>query len=146
MVNSPHWPLTVLSKMCAIIQMSDCPLFQICKQGHTVPFPDSVARKHLNQVSGILKLPKTLTFHDCKKGDATWAFRRGIPIKVIQAIDTWSPSCVWKYSSLLLYLPGFILLFSEASCCLTTSTWYLGLSLHISHLYLYIHILCRWNM
>ena len=78
----------------------DQPLFQIQVAGRCKVLTDSVARKHLKRVSSILNLPRSLTFHDFRRGGATWAFLNGVPIQQIQAQGTWSSSCVWRYINL----------------------------------------------
>ena len=75
----------------------DLPLFQVPFLNGIVPLTDSVARKHLKDVSRCLGFQKTFTFHDFRRGGATWAFRHGVPVQDIQAQGTWSSSCVWRY-------------------------------------------------
>ena len=78
----------------------DFPLFQVPSRDGVIPLTDSVARKHLKDVSRLLGFPKTFTFHDFRRGGATWAFRHGVPLQDIQAQGTWSSSCVWRYIQL----------------------------------------------
>ena len=69
---SPLCPISALKDMTIFISTScDQPLFQIFHQGLMVPLTDSYARKHLKQVSHMLKLPKPITFHDFRRGGAT---------------------------------------------------------------------------
>ena len=76
---------------------NDSPLFQI-HYGHAVrPLTDSDAMKHLKYVSSLLGLSRSLTFHDFRRGGASWAFKHGVPDQNIQAQDTWSSNCVWRY-------------------------------------------------
>ena len=72
----------------------DLPLFQVPSLNGVIPLTDSVARKHLKDVSRCLGFRKTFTFHDFRHGGATWAFRHRVPLQDIQAQGTWSSSCV----------------------------------------------------
>ena len=81
----------------------DFPLFQVPSRDGVIPLTDSVARKHLKDVSRLLGFPKTFTFYDFRRGGATWAFRHGVPLQDIQAQGTWSSSCVWRYISIALF-------------------------------------------
>ena len=47
---------------------SDSPFFQIPQAGSFNPLTDSAARKHLKQVSSLLGLHSSLTFHDFRRG------------------------------------------------------------------------------
>ena len=99
--NSPLCPVSAIRTMLSGGQsQTDKPLFQIqvseCWKDLTV----SVARKHLKRVSSILALPRSLIFHDFRRGGATWAFLKGVPTQQIQAQGTWSSSCVWRYINL----------------------------------------------
>ena len=78
----------------------DSPLFQIPQADLLSPLTDSAARKHLKQVSSLLGLHRSLTFHDFRGGGGTWAFQHGVPIQDIQAQGTWPSSCVWRYLTL----------------------------------------------
>ena len=92
---SPLCPIAALKDMSKFNAIdNDKPLFQICQHFVFVPLTDSYARKHLKKVSQLLKLPNPITFHDFRRGGATWAFRHGVPIQYIQAQGTWSSSCV----------------------------------------------------
>ena len=94
-------PVAALSAMLAKFPSSvDSPLFQILQRQHLRPITDSTARKHLKSVSALLGLARTLIFHDFRRGGASWAFVRGVPIQEIQAQGTWTSNCVWRYISL----------------------------------------------
>ena len=80
--------------------LQDLPLFQVPSSDGQIPLTDSVARKHLKDVSRCLGFHKSFTFHDFRHGGATWAFRHGVPLQDIQAQGTWSSSCVWRYIQL----------------------------------------------
>ena len=75
----------------------ESPLFQVPAADVLVPLTDSMASKHLKQVSTALSLCKTLTFHDFRRAGASWAFQHGVPIQDIQAQGTWTSQCVWIY-------------------------------------------------
>ena len=94
-------PIAALERMLATHPAHpDSPLFQIPQANLWSPLTDSAARKHLKQVSSLLGLQKSLTFHDFRRGGGTWAFQHGVPIQDIQAQGTWSSSCVWRYITL----------------------------------------------
>ena len=87
--------LTAIRSMCIIYNCDTTPfcdnmiLFQVTTRCGRTPLTDSVARKHLKQVSIMLNTPKILTFHDFRRAGATWAFRHGVPVQEIQAQGTW---------------------------------------------------------
>ena len=83
-------PVRALREMLdRIPAYQDSALFQI-PHGHTYkPLTDSAARKHLKSVSTLLALPRFLTFHDFRRGGASWAFSCGVPVQEIQAPGTW---------------------------------------------------------
>ena len=58
----------------------DLPLFQVPFLNGNIPVTDSVARKHLKDVSRSLGFSKPFTFHDFRRRGATWAFRHGVPL------------------------------------------------------------------
>ena len=94
-------PWTALKDMLDHTSLDqDLPLFQVPSLNGTIPLTDSVARKHLKDVSRCLGFSKPFTFHDFRPGGATWAFRHGVPLQDIQAQGTWSSSCVWRYIQL----------------------------------------------
>ena len=64
----------------------DLPMFQVPLSVRDVPLTDSVARKHLKNISRLLAFQKPFTFHDFRRGVATWAFRHGVPFQDIQAL------------------------------------------------------------
>ena len=106
-VNIPSLGASALCPVKALQAMIACnpskqdsPLFQV-PHGHTYkPLTDSAARKHLKSVSTLLALPRSLMFHDFRRGGASWAFTHGVPVQEIQAQGTWSSDCVWRYISL----------------------------------------------
>ena len=75
----------------------ESPLFQIPSADALLSLTDSMARKHLKQVSTALSLLKPLTFHDFRRAGASWAFHDGVPIQDIQAQGMWTSQCVWRY-------------------------------------------------
>ena len=91
-------PWRALREMLAATPMDqDLPLFQVPSLTGAIPLTDSVARKHLKDVSRCLGFQKSFTFHDFRRSGATWAFRHGVSLQDIQAQGTWSSSCVWRY-------------------------------------------------
>ena len=88
-------PVSALTHMLQIHTSPDDPLFQITTRRGRTRLIDSVARKHLKQVSIMLNTPKILTFHDFWRAGATWAFRRGAPVQEIMYLVPESP--VWRY-------------------------------------------------
>ena len=111
-VDIPYFGASALCPIAALQQMmgtypshSDSALFQIPQGKTLVPLTDSAARKHLKQVSSLLGLHRSHTFHDFRKGGgggggASWAFQHGVPIQDIQAQGTWTSNCVWRYIAL----------------------------------------------
>ena len=93
--QSPLCPVVAILAMFDLFPADkDSPLFQIPVAGSLTPLTDSMARKHLKQVSTALVLVKPLTFHDFRRAGASWAFQHGVPIQDIQALGTWTSQCV----------------------------------------------------
>ena len=91
-------PVTALQVMLDnTVSNKNDPLFMYNKLGKWLTLTDSVARKHLKDVSRALGLVKPLTFHDFRRGGATWANNHGASIQDIQHQGTWSSQCVWRY-------------------------------------------------
>ena len=67
-------PITALRSM---LVSADQPLFLIPCPSQWLVLTDSRARKLLKQVSQILDLPKAVTFHDFRRGGASWPFLEG---------------------------------------------------------------------
>ena len=55
------------------------PLFSQWNKGILIPLTDSLARKHMKQVSVVLQIQPPLTFHLFRKSATIWAFHNGIP-------------------------------------------------------------------
>ena len=86
---SPLCPVTALTAMFnRFPALNDSPLFQVPSHSGLVPFTDSVARKHLKNISIALSLNKSLTLHDFRRAGASWAFQHGVPLQAIQAQGT----------------------------------------------------------
>ena len=84
LVKSPLCPVSAIRTMLAKAQSNtDEPLFQIHAGERYKVLTDSVARKHLKRVSVTLGLPRSLTFHDFRRGGTTWAFLKGVSIQQI---------------------------------------------------------------
>ena len=99
--SSPLCPYRALTTLFQAHPLSDDhPLFLFYKQGSWFTLTDSMARKHLKRVCSLLGFPKHYTFHDFRRGGATWAFRHGVPLQDIQAQATCSSQCVWRYIQL----------------------------------------------
>ena len=97
-------PVKALREMLAYIPPDqDAPLFQIPHGQSYRPLTDSTARKHLKSISTLLALPRSLIYHDFRRGGASWAFSPGVPVQDIQAQDTWTLDCVLRYISLQTY-------------------------------------------
>ena len=75
------------------------PLFRIPRCHGLVPLTDSVARKHLKQVSTLIGVSPHFKFHDFRRAGSTWAFNFGVPLDHIKAHGTWASDCVWRYIS-----------------------------------------------
>ena len=73
------------------------PIFRIARRHGLVPLTDSVARKFLTRLSHILHLSPKLTFHDCRRSGATWAFHHGVPLHQIMHHGTWKSDAIWAY-------------------------------------------------
>ena len=72
----------------------DSPVFLIGRSKGLVPLTDSVARKHLKDIFRALCLDKVLTFHDFRRGEASWAFSHrilyeGISTCFTSLVSTW---------------------------------------------------------
>ena len=105
-IDIPYLGASALCPIAALKQMlatypshQDSSLFQIPQAGSLIPLTDSAARKHLKQMSSLLGLHRSLTFHDFRRG-ASWAFQHGVSIQDIQAQGTWTSNCVWRYIAL----------------------------------------------
>ena len=86
--------------MTQLYTMSDNePLFVIPRGQQLVPLTDSVARKHLKDISHHLGLQKSVTFHDFRRAGASWAFQNGVPLEHIMKHGTWRSDAIWSYLS-----------------------------------------------
>ena len=93
-------PIMALRTMFATFKGTDnSPVFLIPRNKGLVPLTDSVARKHLKDISKALSLSKVLTFHDFRRGGAAWAFSQGVPLEHIMKHGTWKSDAVWTYLS-----------------------------------------------
>ena len=91
-------PVSALKAMLDIIvSKNNDPLFMYKKFSKLAILTDSAARKHLKDVSRVLQLARSLTFHDFRRVGATWAYNHGASIQDIQQQGTWSSQCVWRY-------------------------------------------------
>ena len=87
----------------------ESPLFQIPSADALMSLTDSIARKHLKQVSTALSLLKPLTFHDFRRAGASWPLQHGVPIQDIQARERGLHSMLGDmYISLLQGLPQWL--------------------------------------
>ena len=62
-------------------QPSNLQVFLIPRSKGLVPLTDSMAHKHLKDISRSLCLDKILTFHDFRRAGATLAFSHGVPLE-----------------------------------------------------------------
>ena len=98
--DSPLCPITALRTMIQKIPASENdPLFLVPKVKGLVPLTDSVARKHLKDVCRLLQMQNPVTFHDFRRGSASWAFQNGVPLEQIMKHGTWRSDAVWSYLS-----------------------------------------------
>ena len=98
--ESPLCPIKALRTMFQKIPGADNdPLFLVPKPRGLVPLTDSVARKHLKDVCRLLQVPNPITFHDFRRGGASWAFQNGVPLAHIMKHGTWRSDAVWSYLS-----------------------------------------------
>ena len=96
--RSPLCPSRALQALLAVAPAhNNSPLFTCSTKRGVVPLTDSVARKHLKQVSQLLGLYPHLKFHDFRRSGATWAFHQGVPLHHIMHHGTWQSDSVWKY-------------------------------------------------
>ena len=98
--ESPLCPINALRTMLEEIPGSDNdPLFLVPKAKGLIPLTDSVARKHLKDVCRLLEVSNPITFHDFRRGGASWAFQNGVPLEQIMKHGTWRSDAVWSYLS-----------------------------------------------
>ena len=91
-------PVTALKTMFACFPGTDNdPLFRIYRKGAVFPLTDSIACKHLKQISSMLEIQPPLTFHALKRAASTWAFQHGVPLEHIQPHRTWKSDAAWAY-------------------------------------------------
>ena len=98
--GSPLCPVAALRTLFQVFpDDSNSPVFVIPRKSGLVPLTDSVARKHLKDISRALGLQKSLTFHDFRRAGASWAFQHGVPLEHIMKHGTWKSDSVWTYLS-----------------------------------------------
>ena len=98
--DTPLCPIAALDGMIRLYPVSDNePLFVIPRAQTLVSLTDSVARKHLKDISSHLGLPKSLTFYDFRRVGASWAFQNGVPLEHIMKHGTWHSDAIWTYLS-----------------------------------------------
>ena len=96
--HSDICPIVALKTVFSRVPGSDNdPLFMILKKGSPVVLTNSIARKHLKKVSGLLDIQPPLTFHAFRRAACTWADQHGVPLEHIQAHGTWQSNAVWSY-------------------------------------------------
>ena len=96
--QSPLCPSRALQALLAVTPgHNNSPLFTWSTKRGIVPLTDSVARKHLKQVSQLLGFHPHFKFHDFRRSGATWAFHQGVPLHHIMHHGTWQSDSVWKY-------------------------------------------------
>ena len=98
--TSPLCPIAAIHEMIQLIPAdSNDPLFLMPRTSRIVPLTDSVARKHLKNISKLLSPTTSLTFHDFRRAGAKWAFQQGVPLEHIMKHGTWKSDAVWSYLS-----------------------------------------------
>ena len=103
-ITIPHLGGSQLCPVTALLSMfeeipahKNSPLFMIKRKSCIATLTDSGARKHLKQVSQILGLRPSLTFHSFRRTGATWAFQHGVPLEHIKSHGTWASDSVYAY-------------------------------------------------
>ena len=111
-------PVSALKAMFQLFPGSEnSPVFVIPKTKGLFPLTDSVARKHLKDVSKFLGLNPALTFHDFRRGGAAWAFQNGVPLEHIMKHGIWKSDAIWTYlSSAVNAVSPVALAFQQALC------------------------------
>ena len=119
--DTPLCPIVAINGMVWLYLVSDNePLFIVPRAQSLIPLTDSVARKHLKDISSHLGLSKSLTFHDFRRAGASWAFQNGVPLEDIMKHGAQTPyghTCppplllnpLFPEYSRLVYIPNFIL-------------------------------------
>ena len=96
--SSPLCPVAALRSLLLLFPGdSNAPLFEMPRVRTQVPLTDSVACRHLHNLSSALHLSPHLTFQDFRRSGATWAFHHGVPLNQIMHHGTWCSDSVWKY-------------------------------------------------
>ena len=97
---SPLCPIKALKLMFHVFPAhEDSPLFVLPRHTHLPPLTNSTARKHLKDISRVLGLTSSITFHDFRRAGASWAFQQGVPIEHIRSHGTWKSDAIWSYLS-----------------------------------------------
>ena len=78
------------------------PMFLVPKIQLLQPLTDSVARKHIKDISHCLGLERSLTCHDFRRAEASWSFQQGVLLEHIMKHGT------WKSDTILIYLSSSI--------------------------------------
>ena len=98
--DSSLCPIAALNRMIRLYPVSDNePLFVIPRPQSLHPLTDSVARKHLKDISHHLGLASTLTFRDFRRAGASWSFQNGVSLEHIIKHGTWRSDAIWAYLS-----------------------------------------------
>ena len=88
-------PVSALKVMFQTFPGSEnSPVFVIPKHKGLVPLTDSVACKHLKEISRLLGLN-----FDFRRGGAAWAFQHGVPLEHIMKHGTLKSDSIWAYLS-----------------------------------------------
>ena len=91
-------PMAALKRMFLAFPASkNQPLFVVWSANKLCPLTDSMARKHLKKISGLLNISPALTFHAFRRSGTTWAFNKGVSMQQIMKHGTWSSDSVWRY-------------------------------------------------
>ena len=100
-------PIAAINNIVSLFPVSsNDPLFVIPHISRLVPLTDSIARKHLKNISNRLALSPPLTFHAFRRAGAMWSFHQGVPLEHIMKHGTWKSGC----SVVISFLPSFFYL------------------------------------
>ena len=96
--RSPLCPIAAIKELLHTYPGSDNdPLFMIYNKQYLIVLTDSMARKHLKNISQTLHLKLHLIFHSFRRAASTWAFHHGVPLEHIKAHGTCKSNAVWTY-------------------------------------------------
>ena len=118
-IKTIHIPVLGFSPFCPVASLKPMfqqnpadrnqPLFLILRANKKlITLTDSVARKHMKEVSNKLQIVPHLTFHAFRRGGCSWAFHKGVAIHHIMAQETWTYDCILWYIASQPSLPSLL--------------------------------------